>query len=59
MICYFVFFNVLTLHLRKGHGSRVCGVLAGSTEDGIDNEADGIARDAKIHLWDIQKEAGQ
>jgi len=38
----------------QGHGTRVAGVIAGNAGD----EGDGIAKDAKIHIWDLQKEAG-
>ncbi len=38
----------------QGHGTRVAGVIAGSAGD----EGDGIAIDAKIHIFDLKKEGG-
>ncbi len=38
----------------QGHGTRVAGVIAGNAGD----DGDGIAKDAKIHMWDLSKEGG-
>ena len=43
----------------QGHGTRVAGVIAGSLVNGSQNAADGVAKDAKIHMWDIQKSGGE
>lgn len=43
----------------QGHGTRVAGVIAGSLVNGSQNVADGVAKDAKIHMWDIQKSGGK
>lgn len=38
-----------------GHGTRVAGVIAGKIAGVSDSEADGVAKDAKLHVWDMQK----
>ena len=43
----------------QGHGTRVAGVVAGSLVHGSQNAADGVAKDAKIHMWDLQKSGGE
>lgn len=40
-----------------GHGTSVAGVVAGYTQSG-DNEAVGVAKDAKLHIFDIQRGNG-
>eukprot|EP01083_Nonionella_stella_P007317 21158_1 len=42
-----------TIEAYQGHGTRVAGVIAGSLSSRQEHEADGIAKDAKIHMWDI------
>jgi hypothetical protein len=42
----------------QGHGTRVAGLIAGSTFGDEEDEADGVARDAKIHMWDIERAGG-
>ena len=37
-----------------GHGTKVAGALAGQLKDGPDNYA-GVAKDAKLLIWDIQE----
>ena len=36
----------------SGHGTRVAGVVAGKAT--VDDTADGIASEAKLHIWDMQ-----
>jgi hypothetical protein len=37
-----------------GHGSKVAAIIAGRLESGEDDNKDGIAIDAKLHIFDIQ-----
>ena len=37
-----------------GHGTRVAGIAAGKKSNQESN-ADGIASNAKIHVWDMKK----
>ena len=38
-----------------GHGTRVAGIIAGQKSGGTESDADGIARDAKLHVWDLMR----
>jgi hypothetical protein len=42
----------------SGHGTRVAGVVAGRGNTFGEDEADGIACDAKLHIWDMQEGKG-
>ena len=43
----------------QGHGTRVAGIVAGKLANGKEDAADGVAPDAKVHIWDIQKGNGK
>jgi len=43
----------------QGHGTRVAGIVAGKLASNVEDKADGVAPDAKIHMWDIQKGNGK
>ena len=36
-----------------GHGTKVAGVVAGQLENDKDGRCTGVAKDAKLHIWDI------
>ena len=40
-----------------GHGTKVAGVAAGQSNDGGDDEANGIASGAKLHIFDFFAES--
>jgi hypothetical protein len=42
-----------------GHGTQVASAAAGSAWGGYDNEADGIATAAKLHVFDIKRGSGK
>ena len=41
-----------------GHGTKVAGAAAGSAFNKYNDRANGIARDAKLHVFDIMKGSG-
>jgi subtilisin family serine protease len=43
----------------QGHGTRVAGIIAGKLASNVEDKADGVAPDAKLHMWDIQKGTGE
>jgi len=43
--------------VSRGHGTSVAGVVAGKASSG-DNEANGIAEDAKLHIFDMSTNGG-
>jgi Subtilase family. len=43
----------------QGHGTRVAGIIAGKLASNVEDKADGVAPDAKLHMWDIQKGNGE
>ena len=42
----------------SGHGTRVAGVIAGRANNFVEDEADGVACEAKLHIWDMQRGTG-
>ena len=42
-----------------GHGTKVAGIALGSADHGGDDEANGVAEGAKLHLFDIQEGTGK
>ena len=42
-----------------GHGTKVACAAAGKFKYDYDNEADGIAQGAKLHIFDVQKSSGK
>ena len=43
---------------KGGHGTKVAGAAAGALRN-ADNEANGIAEGAKLHIYDIQQGSGK
>lgn len=43
---------------KGGHGTKVAGAAAGALHND-DNEANGIAEGAKLHIYDIQQGSGK
>ena len=43
---------------KGGHGTKVAGAAAGALNNS-DNEANGIAEGAKLHMYDIQQGSGK
>ena len=48
----------LELPGSDGHGTEVAGVMLGQLSSEEESEADGVAKGAKIHVYDIKKGAG-
>ena len=42
------------LEMSHGHGTQVGGAIVGNSIHGGDDEANGSAPDAKIHVYDVQ-----
>ena len=44
---------------KGGHGTKVAGAAVGKAKGHEDDEANGIAEDAKLHIFDIQEGTGK
>ncbi len=45
--------------IRGGHGTKVAGVAVGKSNSKTNDVANGVAEDAKLHLFDIVEGEGE
>ena len=47
------------IELKGGHGTKVAGAAAGSLHGINDDQANGVAEGAKLHIFDIKRGTGK